>query len=92
MLRLSPLSRRRENAGCCDCKTDYVIQLGLREKTLFCYKCGVPLNQVDLDMERIAAANRALQDLAKKYQIEPDGDGLVITPLPLIIEPIFAQS
>lgn len=67
---------------CHDCGTEYTINLELEERQpLFCYKCSIPLHNQNLDRDRIDDANSALKRLSEKYEIEPDGDGLVISKI-----------
>jgi len=66
--------------ACDNCKEVYTINLELCEKGILpCYKCSRPLRIPELEIERIQQTNAMLKELSQYYNIEPDGDGLVIS-------------
>lgn len=84
---------------CPKCHKIYEIKLKLLNHQIHCYKCAIKLDIPEIDLPQVESvntlideANKALETLSREYKIRPDGDGLVINPLPLIPEPSFAQA
>lgn len=86
-------------AKCPKCKKEYEVKLELLKHQVYCYKCAIKLRIPEIDIQRVEsvnrlinAANTAIETLSIEYKVSRDDDGLIINPLPLPQEPIFAQS